>query len=45
MLETTESKPLKVAALNLFYSAASPLFQKLGFFILRDSLLEREAGS
>ncbi|HVP78885.1 MAG TPA: hypothetical protein VMV04_13435 [Thermodesulfobacteriota bacterium] len=45
MLETTESKPLKVAALNLFHPTASPLFQKLGFFMLGDSVMERGIGA
>jgi len=44
MPETTESKPIKVAALNLFHPTASPLFQKLGFFILRNSVRERGIG-
>jgi len=36
---TAESERLKVTALNLFHPTASPLFQKVGFFILRYSLL------
>jgi hypothetical protein len=35
---TPEFERLKVTALNLFHPAASPLFQKVGFFILRQSL-------
>jgi hypothetical protein len=37
-----ESEPLKVTALNLFHPTASPPFQKVGFFILRHSLLMGE---
>jgi len=44
-LGTTESEWLKVTALNLFHPTASPLFQKVGFFILRHSLLVEEGGS
>ena len=33
-----ESERLKVIALNLFHPTASPLFEKVGFFILRHSL-------
>jgi hypothetical protein len=32
-----ESEWLKVTALNLFHPTASPLLQKVGFFILRHS--------
>jgi hypothetical protein len=32
MLATSELKPLKVAALNLFHPTASPLFPKTSFF-------------
>jgi hypothetical protein len=36
---TPESERVKVTALNLFHPTASPPFQKVGFFILRHSLL------
>jgi hypothetical protein len=35
---TSESKPLKVAALNLFHATTSPLFREMNFFTLRHSL-------
>ncbi len=38
MLGTPESERLKVAALDLFHPTAPPLFQEVGFFILRHSL-------
>jgi hypothetical protein len=42
-LGTAGSDRLKVTALNLFHPTAFPPFQKVGFFILRHSLLgERE---
>jgi hypothetical protein len=37
-----EAKRLKVAALNLFHSTASPLFQEVVLFMLRHSLLRGE---
>jgi hypothetical protein len=39
MLGTPESERLKVTALNLFHPTASPPFQRVGFFILRHSLM------
>jgi hypothetical protein len=42
MLGNRESERLKVTALNLFHPAASPLFQKVSFFILRHNLLMGE---
>jgi hypothetical protein len=38
ILGMTESERQKVTALNLFHLTAFPLFQKVGFFILRHSL-------
>ena len=38
---TPESERLKVTALNLFHPTASPPFQKVGFLILRHSLLAK----
>ena len=43
-LGTPESERLKVTALNLFHPTASPPFQKVDFFILRQSLLKGRAG-
>jgi hypothetical protein len=43
MLGDPESKQLKVAALNLLHPAASPLFRKAVFIILRHGL-ERGEG-
>ena len=37
-LGTPESERLEVTALNLFHPTASPLLQKVGFFVLRHSL-------
>ena len=37
-LGTRESDVLKVTALNLLHPTASPLFQKVGLFILRHNL-------
>jgi len=34
-LATPESERLRVTTLNLFHPTASPLLQKVGFFILR----------
>jgi hypothetical protein len=44
MVGDPESKRLKVAALNLFHPTASPLFQKVVFFILRHSLAGERDG-
>jgi len=45
MLGPPESERLKVTALNLFHPTASPLLQRIGFFILRHSLVgERGRG-
>jgi hypothetical protein len=41
-LGTPESERLKVAAPDLFHPTASPPFQKVGFSILRHSLLPGE---
>src|SRR4030042_3152781 len=41
---TSESKRLKVTALNLFHPTASLPFLKVGFFILRRSLWRRGWG-
>ena len=43
-LGTPESERLKVTALNLFHPTASPLVQKIGFFILRHSLFKGRVG-
>ncbi len=41
VLGRPESERLKVNALNLLHPTASPLFQKVGLFILRHSLFRR----
>jgi hypothetical protein len=42
MFDALESERLKVAALNFFHPTASPPLPKIGFFILRHSLLRGE---
>ncbi len=42
MVELRESERLKVTALNLFHPTASPLFEKVGFFIIATESLEGE---
>jgi len=37
-LDVPGSERLKVTALNLFHPTASPIFEKVGFFILRHNL-------
>jgi len=43
-LDTPESERLKVTALNLLHPTASPLFQKVGLFLLRHSLQRMRVG-
>ena len=45
MFGTLESERLKVTALNLFHPNASPLFEKLLFHIMAQSLMRRDGNS